>query len=352
MSGVFLALGLVIGVALGLWIQQWPLAPGQSQRQGRAKSQPPPGAMSQTGSSNGNPNPAPAEQASAAADSGSTRPDPGLYLAYLLAREQAQFRGGFLARTAHELRSPLSSLMGLLQLILADLCDDPAEERQCVGQAYEAAQNLNQLMDQLIRVSKLEQGSQRLDPQPMDLSVLLEEVQSLVRLQVADRNARLTLELPPQAVYAKLDYNSIRQMLVMLIEAAVTDGATTIRLGLPRPEPGEAVRLYLADDRPAIAWQEAMTVLNPSPTASPAELPDQLQAQLQTHLPPTTVPDQPFVPHRLSPGLALLASRLILAMNQGSLMALSSAKDGGDQSAEPAGTATLGATLVLSFPRS
>ena len=47
------------------------------------------------------------------------------HLAYYQALELAQFKGGFLARSAHELRSPLSSLMGLHQLILTGLCDSP-----------------------------------------------------------------------------------------------------------------------------------------------------------------------------------------------------------------------------------
>ena len=50
-------------------------------------------------------------------------------LAYQMASEMSKFKAGFLARTSHELRSPLSTMIGTLQLILSDLCDDPAEER-------------------------------------------------------------------------------------------------------------------------------------------------------------------------------------------------------------------------------
>ena len=45
-------------------------------------------------------------------------------LAYLMTAQISQFKSGYLAKTAHELRSPLSSLMGLHQLILVDLCED------------------------------------------------------------------------------------------------------------------------------------------------------------------------------------------------------------------------------------
>ena len=63
-------------------------------------------------------------------------------LALQMAAQMSQFKGGFLARTSHELRSPLSSLIGLHQLIVSDLCDDPEEEREFVAQAYQYALKL------------------------------------------------------------------------------------------------------------------------------------------------------------------------------------------------------------------
>src|ERR671932_28169 len=67
-------------------------------------------------------------------------------LAYEMAKEMSQFKAGFLARTSHELRSPLSTMFGTLQLILSDLCDDPAEEREFVEQAHVAALKLVKLI--------------------------------------------------------------------------------------------------------------------------------------------------------------------------------------------------------------
>src|SRR4028118_383672 len=66
-------------------------------------------------------------------------------LAYQMAHEMSQFKSGFLARTSHELRSPLSSVIGLHQLILSDLCDSPEEEREFVAQANASALKLVKL---------------------------------------------------------------------------------------------------------------------------------------------------------------------------------------------------------------
>lgn len=236
-----------------------------------------------------------------------------LWMAYVRALERAQFQGGFLARVAHELRSPLSSLMGLQQLILADLCDDAEEERQCVAQSYEAAQKLHGLMDQLIRVAKLEHGSQQLDLQNIALDLLLEDVESFVQLQVADRNARLQLQLPSQPVYAKADYNSLRQILVMLVEVALVQKASEIRIALMPADGGSKLNFWA--DQPLVPTEELESQLagNDGGEVWSRDLLVQLKQSFAQE------PGAHFVPHRLSPGMVLLISQLLLDLNGGRL---------------------------------
>ena len=74
--------------------------------------------------------------------------------AYEAAIDLAQFKSSFLARTAHELRSPMNALISSLQLISADLCDSPEEEREYVGIAQEAALKFIGLLDEVIKVDR------------------------------------------------------------------------------------------------------------------------------------------------------------------------------------------------------
>ncbi|XHX75955.1 MAG: sensor histidine kinase [Stenomitos frigidus ULC029] len=81
-----------------------------------------------------------------------------LQMAYQFATEMSQFKGGFLARTSHELRSPLNGMIGMHQLILEDLCDSPEEEREFIAQANESALKLIKLLDTVLDVARLEHG--------------------------------------------------------------------------------------------------------------------------------------------------------------------------------------------------
>lgn len=126
-------------------------------------------------------------------------------LAYEMAQEMSQFKGGFLARTTHELRSPLNGLIGLHQLILSDLCEDPAEEREFITQAHERALKLLHLMDEILNVAKTEHGNNKLDIQPKSLAEILQEVYKLTYMLAVDRNLKLQISPPDPEIYVLAD---------------------------------------------------------------------------------------------------------------------------------------------------
>ena len=119
------------------------------------------------------------------------------------------------------MRSPLSNIIGLHQLILSDLCDDRAEERQFVAQAHEAALQLVKLIDEILNVARLEHGTNKLEIQPLQLSFVLEEVCNILRMIAANRSHKLQLSPPPPEIYVLADPLWLRQIILSLIDAAI-----------------------------------------------------------------------------------------------------------------------------------
>ncbi|MEA5617910.1 HAMP domain-containing sensor histidine kinase [Cronbergia sp. UHCC 0137] len=143
-------------------------------------------------------------------------------LAYEMAREMSQFKAGFLARTTHELRSPLNGLIGLHQLILADLCENPAEEREFIGQAHERSLKLLKLIDEVLTVARTEHGTNKLNIQPQQLTQILQEVHKLTYMLAANRNFNFTLSLPDPEIQVLADFNWLRQILVSLVDITIS----------------------------------------------------------------------------------------------------------------------------------
>jgi glucokinase len=185
--------------------------------------------------------------------------------AYWQASERADFRGGFLARSSHELRSPLNQVISLHQMILEDLCDSPEEEREFVGAAHAAALKMLEHLDFLIYLSKLQAGVMQPTLQPVGLSQVFEQVKTLTHLQAANRNLPLVVTCPEPDVQVLADPQWLVNGLVTLIEVAIAAAHRgPLRLSVGQTTATHC-HLWLEDDRPETAWQE------PNPLPDPAE---------------------------------------------------------------------------------
>ncbi|MEH1787478.1 HAMP domain-containing sensor histidine kinase [Nostoc sp.] len=184
------------------------------------------------------------------------------HLAYLMAREMSLFKAGFLARTTHELRSPFNGLIGLHQLILSDLCENPAEEREFIAQAHERTLKLLKLMDEILNVARTEHGTNKLDIQPRPLAQVLEEVHELTYMLAANRNFPLQLLPADPEIYVLTDYLWLRQVLISLIDTAIAqmeEGSICISSStLPT---NNFVNIWLDLPTHAIPWSEPIDLL-------------------------------------------------------------------------------------------
>ncbi|MEL6553380.1 MAG: HAMP domain-containing sensor histidine kinase [Cyanobacteria bacterium J06621_11] len=153
--------------------------------------------------------------------SSSGTPENNLQLAYQRLRALERFKSGFLARTSHELRSPINTIVSLSQLILEDLCEGPEEEKEFIAQSKEAALKMLGLFDQITAVSKLDIGREPAKIETVDLSFLLPEVEMLTTLQAANQNIRYTVASPADELEIQTDAKWLKNILVYLVQDAI-----------------------------------------------------------------------------------------------------------------------------------
>lgn len=246
-------------------------------------------------------------------------------LAYQMAIEMAQFQAGFLARTSHELRSPINSVIGLHQLILSDLCDSPEEEREFVAQAHNAAQKMLGLMDELIHISQLVQQTARLNLAPVSLHEILATVKQATHLQAENRNLQLEIQLPEPSVTVLSDERRLRQALIHLVDmplSVMQQGFVRVTVRVL----AEAIEIEIADQRPADCWRESVDLLPllKGEIVEPIDKERTLQALNRSPVPPSI-------------GLRLLAQRSVLELMGGRLILLETPVMFESSSASPQG---------------
>lgn len=177
-------------------------------------------------------------------------------LAYAMATQMSQFKGSFLARTSHELRSPLNGIIGMHQLILSDLADNSEEERDFLAQANNSALKMVHLLDEVIDVAKVEHGVIQIDLQPTQLTTLLRSVYSLTHLQAENRTIQFTVEYPFEEVFVVAEPRRLRQGLVTLIDTAIAhlqEGC--IQLWVENPPGAEHCYICIQTPISQAAWE-------------------------------------------------------------------------------------------------
>lgn len=206
-------------------------------------------------------------------------------LAYQMAAQMSQFKAGFLARTSHELRSPLSSMIGLHQLILSDLCESPEEQKEFISQAYHSALKLMKLIDEIVAVSKTEYGSNHLHLESLSLAEIFSDIHRLTHLQAANRNLQLVIEPPDSEITVFADRSRLIQLIFNLIDSGISlmkDG--TIKLATTQVV-SDTVTLEISLDCPITLWQEQEKIEPNFEGKNPTEIRQLLQEiGLSTHM--------------------------------------------------------------------
>ncbi|HEX6506183.1 MAG TPA: HAMP domain-containing sensor histidine kinase, partial [Chloroflexota bacterium] len=164
----------------------------------------------------------------------------------------------FLADASHELRTPLTVLRGTSQVLLRGGGRNEADLRAGLTDLHEEAVRLSRLVDNLLTLTRLDEG-QALDPQPVSVRSFLEEFVERYGSAWADRAVHLDGEALDGAT-AYVDPEALRRVLTNLVENAArytrAAGAITIS-----GEAGQAtVTVTVSDEGPGLTEEDAERV--------------------------------------------------------------------------------------------
>ena len=140
-------------------------------------------------------------------------------LASLRAKDEEQTR--FVSTVAHELRTPLTGLRGYLELILGDRVDDPAVEREFLERSRAIVGSMDELVGDLLQLSRLESGGLDLELEPFSLAEAISQVADGLLPIAIEREVGLRTTLPPRLGAATGDRRRVEQILTNLTNNAL-----------------------------------------------------------------------------------------------------------------------------------
>jgi two-component system phosphate regulon sensor histidine kinase PhoR len=161
-------------------------------------------------------------------------------------------RRDFVANVSHEMRTPLTVVSGFLETVIDGLDDLSKEDmRHYLGLASEQAGRMQRLIQDLLTLSALETGAPMPQEEPVDVALLLEEVQQEAEVVSGGRHV-IELDCATQARLlgnAKELYSAFANLAINAVRYTPAGGH--IRIGWRQR--GSVVEYVVADDGIGIA---------------------------------------------------------------------------------------------------
>ncbi|HZS30151.1 MAG TPA: HAMP domain-containing sensor histidine kinase [Gaiellaceae bacterium] len=176
-------------------------------------------------------------------------------------READQLKDEFVSLVSHDLRTPLTSVIGYTELAIEETTETDAQQRHYLEIVSRNAQRLLRLVDDLLFIARLQAGrGLELAPQPLDLAAIAQ--QAVLETQPRARDKGLDLRYTgAESVPAVADRGRIFQLLDNLVgnaikftpagglvEVIATGGSDTVSLEVRDTgiglDPADATRLF------------------------------------------------------------------------------------------------------------
>lgn len=165
----------------------------------------------------------------------------------------------FIAHASHELRSPLTTLLGELSHALRRARDADAY-RESIEEALDATRRLKSLADDLLSLARL--GAEPRPPDALvDLAAVAREATASVRAEAERRGVRVEVEAQPCAVAGRR--NDLTRLARNLVDNAVRHTPRGGAVRVTAVADGPTVTLRVEDDGPGVADDERERIFEP-----------------------------------------------------------------------------------------
>jgi len=167
-------------------------------------------------------------------------------------RRLESVRRDFVANVSHELRTPVAAIRSAAETLQNGIPDDPKILEQFIGIIERNAARLQDLVEDVLNLSRIESREFRLTFEPVDLGAVFGQIVSVFRERADRKHITLENEVDGRSVFVRADRRALEHVLENLVDNAVKycPSGAVIRVGAEVV--GESVRLVVSDNGPGI----------------------------------------------------------------------------------------------------
>lgn len=156
----------------------------------------------------------------------------------------------------HDLKTPLASIKGTLELVQANGLISNSDYRTLVQFAGTAADFMLLMLNDLLDLGQAEHGEIRLEPTDVEVDQLLDRIKTLFAGRFRRVNVMLKTKTSPEARCARTDHNLLFRVLVNLVSNALAVSKCDGEVELAAFRKGDSLRMTVSDRGPGVPDKE------------------------------------------------------------------------------------------------
>ncbi|PUU91457.1 ATP-binding protein [Halanaerobium sp.] len=164
----------------------------------------------------------------------------------------------FVANVSHELKSPLSSIRGSVEILLDGIIENPEEKREYLKMILRESNSLSHLIDETLTLAEIDAGGVELNKDQLQIKELFENLKVFFK-NIKKDGQSLQIEVDP-GLKVRANREKLRQVLVNLLSNSVKYSAETGRIKLKAEREKAQIRFSVADNGVGIPDSEQKNI--------------------------------------------------------------------------------------------
>jgi len=174
-----------------------------------------------------------------------------LALANIKLKKLDAAKSEFLSIASHQLRTPLTAIGGYLSMILEGTYGKISEKiRRPVANVFKASRDLNQLVNTLLSVSRIEAGKMKLEAKKISMADLLKPIVEEFKIVAQKKGLYLKLSIPADLPLVSIDQAKMNQVIMNIIDNGIkytAKGGIEMSVNIERGESGQKTLINIKD---------------------------------------------------------------------------------------------------------
>lgn len=169
----------------------------------------------------------------------------------------------FVSNVSHEFKNPLGVIRESMDLVFKGKFGDLQEEQKDVLRiGIKTIDRLIRLVTNLLDISKIEAGGMKLNKEKVDLTLIVEDVLKVYKLELEKKMIRVQKNILKKIILKSSDKDKITEVVINLLDNAIRYSSFGGIIGIRIREIKDIIRFEISDDGPGIQEENIQSIFN------------------------------------------------------------------------------------------